>query len=111
MGAPEAAGGPYSQPGAGRRNTGHPGANGWQSTPNGHCRGKSRDLKRHFFLAVSRFRKDFTLLHLIGWSGRVVRVVTLGAWAFGMIGHRAHVINGSVCSGIEAGFSTCDSEC
>jgi len=32
-------------------------------------------------------------------------VVTLAAWAFGMIGHRAHVINGSVCSGIEAGLA------
>lgn len=28
-GAPEAAGGPTSQPGAIRRETGHPGANGW----------------------------------------------------------------------------------
>jgi len=29
QGAPVAAGGPTSQPGAKRRDTGHPGANGW----------------------------------------------------------------------------------
>ena len=35
----------------------------------------------------------------------MVRVVTLAASVFGTVGRRAHVIYGSVCSGIEAGLA------
>ena len=61
QGASEAAGGPSSQPGARRRDTGQPGANGWHQTPNGH--------------AGSNLGSSLATFHC-GWNGGTKSLVT-----------------------------------
>jgi hypothetical protein len=76
LGAPEAARGLASQPGARRRDTGHPGRQRVAPTPNGRCRIESWVLPGDFPRRVEWLHKVSSYLHLFRWSQQVVTPVT-----------------------------------